>query len=194
MKILFSHYAPGAGVATDLVNTSATVRTDIGEVLGGPDALTTFLAEREVRLDALPPGTAPTEDDLAEVLTLRQETRALLAAEDEDEVVEGANLLAARATSGLSLLRDADGRLQWYVTTAPGASVADELAALIGTGLLGVLRTLGHDRFRPCQSPTCTGLLVDTSKAGRRCYCIPNVCGNRLHVAKHRARQRGARQ
>ncbi|MFJ2738670.1 CGNR zinc finger domain-containing protein [Streptomyces sp. NPDC087440] len=194
MKILFSHYTSGAAVATDLVNTSAHVRTDIGEVLTGPDALTTFLAEHDTRLDALPPGAAPTTDDLTAVLTLRQETRALLAATSEDEAVEGANHLAARATSGLSLLRDTEDRLQWYVTTAPGASVADELAALIGTGLLGVLHTLGHSRFRPCQSPTCTGLFVDTSKAGRRCYCIPNLCGNRLHVAKHRARQQARQQ
>ncbi len=194
MKIQFSHYAAGAGVATDLVNTSARVRTDIGEVLTTPEALTAFLAEHDVRLDALPPGTAPTEDDLAAVLTLRQETRALLAAATEEEAAEGANRLAARATSALSLLRDDDGRLQWHISTIPGASVADELAALVGTGLLGVLQTLGHSRFRPCQSPTCTGLFVDTSKAGRRCYCIPNLCGNRLHAAKHRARQRDARR
>ncbi|MFD3514773.1 CGNR zinc finger domain-containing protein [Streptomyces sp. NPDC058657] len=190
--MLFSHYAVGAGVATDLVNTSSFVRTDIGEVLTGPAELSAFLVERDVRLDALPPGMAPTEDDLAEVLSLRQETRALLEADSEDEVIEGANRLAARATSGLSLLRDAEGRLQWHLTTAPGASVADELAVLVGTGLLGVLHTLSHDRFRPCASPTCSGLFVDTSKAGRRRYCIPPLCGNRLNAAKHRARRQGA--
>ncbi|MCX5206573.1 CGNR zinc finger domain-containing protein [Streptomyces sp. NBC_00237] len=192
MKILFSRYATGAGVATGLVNTSAHVRTDIGEVLTGPAELTAFLAEHDVRLDALPPGTPPTDHDLTQVLALREETRGLLEAATEQEVAEGANRLAARATSGLSLLRDADGHWQWHVTTAPGASAADELAALVGTGLLGVLHTLSHDRFRPCASPTCTGLFVDTSKAGRRRYCIPHLCGNRLNVAKHRARQQAA--
>ncbi|MFI0975647.1 CGNR zinc finger domain-containing protein [Streptomyces sp. NPDC021093] len=187
----------GAGVATDLVNTSALVWRTAGEVLTGPAELAAFLAEHDVRLDALPAGGLPTDDDLAQVLELRQETRALLELTSEDEVVEGANRLVRRASAGLALLRDGEGAgegkgegdLQWYVTTAPNASVADELAVLVGTGLLGVLHTLSHERFRYCASPVCEGMFVDTSKAGRRRYCMPGLCGNRQHVANHRARQ-----
>ncbi|MFJ2211910.1 CGNR zinc finger domain-containing protein [Streptomyces sp. NPDC101062] len=188
MKILFSSYTQGAGVATDLVNTAALVRTSMGEVLMDPAALAHFLDEHEVRLDALPRGDLPAADDLAQVHALRQETRALLEAEEEDTVVEGANRLIARASAGLRLLRDTDGSWQWHVTTGPGASVADELGAFVGTGLLGVVRALGHDRFRPCASPVCSGLFIDTSKAGRRRYCMPSLCGNRLNVANYRAR------
>ncbi|MEK8171675.1 CGNR zinc finger domain-containing protein [Streptomyces sp. M19] len=70
--------------------------------------------------------------------------------------------------------------------------LADELAVLTGTGLLGALRTLGHTRFRPCASPVCDGVFVDTSRAGRRRYCMPDLCGNRINVAKHRARRQRA--
>ncbi|MFE5025688.1 CGNR zinc finger domain-containing protein [Streptomyces sp. NPDC056656] len=32
-------------------------------------------------------------------------------------------------------------------------------------------------------------MFVDTSKAGRRRYCAPEVCGNRRNVANYRARR-----
>ncbi|MEW2067167.1 CGNR zinc finger domain-containing protein [Streptomyces sp. NPDC007346] len=190
MKVSFSDYAWGAGAATDLVNTSALVRTSTGEVLTDPAALAAFLAEH--RMHAGYGAVPPSEADLARVLALRQETRTLLEAEDEDEVVDGANGLVTRAAPRTILLRDDAGTWQWFLVTPPECSVADELAALIGTGLLGALRTLSHDRFRPCSSPVCHGLFVDTSKAGRRRYCMPGLCGNRLNVASHRARRQAA--
>jgi predicted RNA-binding Zn ribbon-like protein len=61
---------------------------------------------------------------------------------------------------------------------------------LIGYSLLGTLRTLGYERFRSCASPTCNGVFVDTSRGGRRRYCMPALCGNRINVANHRRRQR----
>lgn len=188
MKMIFSNYTFGAAVATDLVNTSGLVRINTGEVLTGPRALAHFLDGHEVSLDALPRGTLPTDEDLAQVLALRQETRALLESDDEDAVAEGANALTARAPTALSLLRDSSGSWEWHVTTARHASVADELGALVGTGLLGVLHTLGHARFRHCASSACAGMFVDTSKAGRRRYCMPGLCGNRQNVANYRAR------
>ncbi|WP_063759874.1 CGNR zinc finger domain-containing protein [Streptomyces sclerotialus] len=192
MKLPFSDYARGAGVATDLVNTSALVRRSTGEMLVDPTALGRFLSEFEIPVDHAAPGRRLTEEDLEQVLALRQELRALLECDNEDRVAEGANALVRRAGMGTSLERDADGRWQWYVSTGPDASLADELAAMIGTGLLGVLRTLNHDRIRHCSSPVCDGMFVDTSKAGRRRYCMPDLCGNRLNVAKHRARRLAA--
>ncbi|AIA08043.1 hypothetical protein DC74_7625 [Streptomyces noursei] len=189
MKFLFSDYALGAGVATDLVNTSALVRRSTGEMLVDPAALDRFLVEYEVPVDLADAGHRATEQDVEDVLELRRELRALLESDSEDQVVAGANALLRRASVGPSLERDADGHWQWYVTTDPQAPLAQQLAALIGTGLLGVLRTLRHERIRHCASPVCDGMFVDTSKAGRRRYCMPELCGNRLNVAKHRARR-----
>ncbi|MFE2037588.1 CGNR zinc finger domain-containing protein [Streptomyces scopuliridis] len=192
MKISFSDYKLGAGVATDLVNTSPVVQTTRGEILTDPAALARFLAEHDVHPAALADGRQPDDADLEDVRALRGEIRAILEAEAEEQVVEAASALVRRGGIGPSLYRDAEDRWQWYVATSPDASVADELAVLMGTGLLGALRTLSHNRFRHCASPVCEGLFVDTSKAGRRRYCMPEVCGNRLNVASHRARRRTA--
>lgn len=186
MKFLFSDYSWGAGVATDLVNSAPVVRRTTGEALPDPAALDRFLDEHDVR----PRGAPATATDLDQVYVLRDQLRAALEAPGADETVAAADALLTRTAPTPALARDTDGGWQWYLTTPEHATLADELAALAATGLLGALRTLGHDRFRACASPSCDGRFVDTSRAGRRRYCTPDLCGNRLNVANHRARQR----
>ncbi|MCP3803117.1 CGNR zinc finger domain-containing protein [Allokutzneria sp. A3M-2-11 16] len=185
MHIPIDDYAAGAAVATGLVTTSPTVRESTGEALPTPEALAAFLAAHELRLDAALP---PTTDDVFQVQLLRREVRGIMETETADQAVAGGRVLLRRAGLAPVLLR-AEGKWQWHVPTAPGASLADELAAFISTALLGVVRTLGHERFRACAAPGCRGVFADTSRAGRRRYCMPELCGNRLNVANHRARR-----
>lgn len=177
-------YTQGAGAATDLVNTSPLVRSR-GDALPDLAALERFLADHDIRPDA-----GLKRADLAKVHTLREEIRAVLEATEEDAAARGATELVARAGVGPGLHRDPADRWQWHVATAPHASLADELATLMGAGLLGVLHSLSHDRFRHCAAPDCDGMFIDTSRAGRRRYCMPDLCGNRLNVSNHRARGR----
>ncbi|MFJ9848367.1 CGNR zinc finger domain-containing protein [Streptomyces sp. NPDC101150] len=186
MQIDFSDYAVGAGVATALANSSPAIRVRTSEMLGDPADLARFLAEHAVE----PVGTRRiTRRDLAQVHVLREEVRAALAATTEQEAVERANALVERAGRG-PFLAPNEGGWRWRVGTAPGADLADELAVLAGSGLLAALHALGHDRFRACAAPECAGVYVDTSRAGRRRYCSPQICGNRLNVAQHRARHK----
>ena len=189
MNFKFSDYAMGAGVATDLVNTSPVVQRSAGEVLVDPYALTEFLTEHDLHPSAAEGGQQPTAADLEEVYGLRQELRSLLETDTEEALGRAANALVARAGAGPFLERDGTGQWEWCVTTTPHASLADELAVLIGMGLLGVLRTLSFSRIRHCAAPECSGMFVDTSKAGRRRYCMPELCGNRRNVANYRARR-----
>ncbi|MQY08008.1 CGNR zinc finger domain-containing protein [Actinomadura macrotermitis] len=169
-------------MATDLVNTSPTVRGE--EALPDPGALAGFLDGHGVHLEA----GAPSGDDLHQVRLLRREVRGIMEAGSEEYIVAGASVLVGRAGRGPVLGRDDDGRWRWLVPTAPDAPLADELAAFIGIALLGAVRALGHERFRGCEAPGCRGVFVDISRAGRRRYCSPERCGNRVNVANHRAR------
>jgi len=189
VNIDFSDYASGAGIATDLVNTSPEVRKTTGEVLTDPAALGRFLEGHGIAPDDLVNGGRPDDEDLEQVHTLRAEVRAIIEATTEEEIVAGATALVTRAAVGPVLRRGADDRWEWYVATSADASLADKLAVRIGTGLLGVVRSLSRERFRLCASPVCDGVFVDTSRAGRRRYCMPELCGNRLNVANYRARQ-----
>ena len=183
MQLLLDDYRVGAAVATDLVNTAPEVMVRPGDLLPDPAALARFLADRDLH----PAAGEPTAADLEAVHALRRTLRTLL---EEPDASRAATLTTA--AGGLELTRDTDGRWQWQVRSQPGASLADELALLTGTALLAALRTLGPDRFRHCAAPTCDGMFVDTSRAGRRRYCVPEVCGNRVNVAAHRARRRAA--
>ncbi|GAA4033956.1 CGNR zinc finger domain-containing protein [Allokutzneria multivorans] len=186
MEIPVDDYALGAAVATDLVTTSPTVRESTGEALPTPISLAVFLAGHGLQLEAPLP---PTKDDVFQVQLLRREVRGIVETETADQAVSGCRVLLRRAGLAPVLHRASDGKWQWHVPTAPGASLADELAAFISTALLGVVRALGHERFRACEAPGCRGVFVDTSRAGRRRYCMPELCGNRHNVAKHRARR-----
>ncbi|MFC5818462.1 CGNR zinc finger domain-containing protein [Nonomuraea harbinensis] len=190
MRISITDYAVGATLAGDLANTSPTVQAPAGDALPTPGAVMELLAGHGLRLDAVADGRPPTDDDLREVHLLRREARGVVETETEDQAVAGGAVLAGRAGLRPVLERDPGGRWQWYVPTRPGAPLAEELAALIGIGLLGAVRALGHDRFRACAAPGCRGVFVDISRGGRRIYCRPDVCGNRINVAKHRERRR----
>ncbi|QXJ23349.1 CGNR zinc finger domain-containing protein [Actinomadura graeca] len=189
MDISITGYTVGAAVGGDLVGTSPTVRGDAGEALPDPGALMRFLSEHDVRLDAVADRRGPSADDVRDVQLLRREVRGILETETGDQAVAGGIVLLRRAGRS-PVLRREDGGWQWYVPTEPGAPLAAELAALIAVGLLGTVRALGHERFRACAAPGCRGVFADTSRAGRRRYCMPGVCGNRLNVANHRARRR----
>jgi predicted RNA-binding Zn ribbon-like protein len=182
VQLLLDDYRVGAAVATDLVNSAPEVMVRTGDLLPDAAALARFLADR-----ALLPAAGPTAADVDAVHALRRTLRGLL------EKPDPADLAAlTAATGGLELARGPAGRWEWEVRARPGASLAEELALLTGTALLSALRALGPDRFRHCASPTCDGVFVDTSRAGRRRYCVPEVCGNRVNVANHRARRRAA--
>ncbi len=179
MDISITDYPAGAAVATDLVTTSPTVRGV--DALPDPDALAGLLVRHGI--DAV-----PDEEDVRQVHFLRREVRMIIETETEDQAVQGAAVLMRRAALGPVLRRGSDG-WQWHVPTRPDAPLADRLAAFIATGLLGVIRALGHERFRACAAPDCRGVFVDASRAGRRRYCMPELCGNRVNVANHRTRR-----
>ncbi|MBW4718524.1 CGNR zinc finger domain-containing protein [Saccharothrix sp. SC076] len=167
-------------MATELVITSPTVRGV--EELADPVVLAALLARHGVVAE-------PTDDDVLAVRLLRFDVRGVLETETAEQAAAGVAELVRRAALGPVPVRATDGRWQWRVPVRPDAPLADRLAARIGLALGGVLRALGHERFRACEAPGCRGVFVDTSRAGRRRYCTPGLCGNRVHVANHRSRR-----
>lgn len=185
MQAFFEDYAAAAGLATELVNTSAGVWHGEDQL---PDAaaLAAFLAEHGV---AGPAGA----DDLPAVHDVRDRLRSVLDERDADAIAAGAATLVARGIGTVGLETDERGRQQWCAQPRPDADLADRLALLAGVGVLGALRALGPERFRDCASDTCSGVFIDTSRPGRRRYCMPDLCGNRANVAAYRARQKASR-
>ena len=189
MKLDLNDYALGSKVATELVNSSPSVRRIGGEALGDVADLRSFLRTHiDSGGDAIRHRSL-SEVDLREVLELRARVRAVLDSSGSTLVAEANGLVSSHPTA-LALTRGDGDEWQWSITTPREASIADELEVLAGSGILATVRALGHERIRPCAATDCDGVFIDTSRAGRRRYCSPGLCGNRANVARFRARQR----
>ncbi|MBO2449375.1 CGNR zinc finger domain-containing protein [Actinomadura barringtoniae] len=198
MQVAFDDYVWAAGVATELVNTTA-------EVWHGADHLPDLAALVEFTdQHGDQPGNRTALSDLARraskadlqaVHALRTTVRDLIDHPTRDQLIAGATTLTAPAL-GATLVPDPahHDRTRWAAPLNEKATVADALSLVCGIGILGVVHTLGEQRFRPCGSPTCRGAFIDTTRPGRRRYCMPGLCGNRVNVANHRARQAATRE
>ncbi|MGI5336865.1 CGNR zinc finger domain-containing protein [Streptomyces sp. CA-181903] len=172
----------------DLLNSSpAGAPSDVRED-GLPDvaALRAFVERHDIsgvgRLD---------EDDLRAVRELRGRFARVFDTEGTAEAAELLNALVAEAGT-TPRLTDHDG-YDWHVHYfAPGASLAEHLAADGGMALAFLLVAGERERLRRCGAPGCGRAFVDLSRNRSRRYCDGRTCGNRLHVAAYRARRRGA--
>ncbi|MGP3944137.1 CGNR zinc finger domain-containing protein [Streptomyces sp. 6N106] len=203
MQVALDDYVWAAGVATELVNTTAEVwRGDdhlpdlaalvaFADLHGGQAGQSGGQSGNEGVHDGLSPlARRARTSDLHAVHALRVTVRDLIDHPDRDHLIAGATALTSPA-QGATLIPDPgrENRTRWAAPLRDGATVADALSLICGMGILGVVHTLGEQRFRPCTAPTCRGAFIDTTRPGSRRYCMPGLCGNRVNVANHRARQ-----
>ncbi|WP_438488939.1 CGNR zinc finger domain-containing protein [Streptomyces sp. S186] len=163
-----------------------------GDSPGTPDSLTDLAALAEfVRRNKISGVGSLGPGDLAAVRAVRARFAEVFAAGDDRTAAARLNTLVASAGT-TPQLTDHDG-YDWHVHYfAPGASVADHLAADGGMALAFILVAGERERLRRCEAPDCRHAFVDLSRNRSRRYCDSRTCGNRLHVAAYRARRREA--
>ncbi|MFD7315440.1 CGNR zinc finger domain-containing protein [Streptomyces sp. NPDC059883] len=173
----------------DLVNTAPEEDSDgVGSTdgLGDVEALYGFVRSHDIS------GVGELGNrDLRAVLNVRARFGEVFAARDPRSVADLINQLVAAAGT-TPQLTDHDG-YDWHVHYfAPGASVADHLAADCGMALAFMVVAGEQERLRRCEAPDCGHAFVDLSRNRSRRYCDSRTCGNRLHVAAYRARRKEA--
>lgn len=170
----------------DLVNTAAE-----GDE---PDALQDLPdLRRFVERNAISDVGRLGEADLAAVRDVRARFAEVFAAAGAREAAELLNTMVAAAGT-TPRLTDHDG-YDWHVHYfAPGAAVAEHLAADGGMALAFLVVAGERERLRRCEAPDCRRAFVDVSRNRSRRYCDSRTCGNRLHVAAYRARRREAEE
>ncbi|MET9256008.1 CGNR zinc finger domain-containing protein [Streptomyces sp. NPDC003717] len=169
----------------DLVNT-------VPEDAAAPDGLPDLASLQEfVRAHDVSDIGELTERDLAGVREVRGRFAAVFAAPESRDAAKLINdLVAAAGTT--PRLTDHDG-YDWHIHYfAPGASMADHLAADCGMALAFFVVAGERERLRRCEAPDCGRAFVDLSRNRSRRYCDSRTCGNRLHVAAYRARRKEA--
>lgn len=166
----------------DLINTAPD-----GD---GPDGLADIAAlQKFVERNSISGVGQLTGADLRAVRSVRDQFIQIFAATDTRTAAQRVNALVAHAGT-TPQLTDHDG-YDWHVHYfAPDASVADHLAADGGMALGYLLVGGERARLRRCAAPDCRRAFIDLSRNRSRRYCSSRTCGNRLHVAAYRARQR----
>jgi hypothetical protein len=168
----------------DLVNSAP--QAEGRECLGEVADLRNFVRRHEVS-----EVTGLDEDDVRAVQALRARFTEVFAAPDDAAATAVLNAMIAEAGT-TPRLTDHDS-YGWHVHYfAPGASLADHLAANCGMAVAFLIITGERDRLRRCDAPACRRAFVDLSRNRSRRYCDSRTCGNRLHVAAYRARRREA--
>jgi predicted RNA-binding Zn ribbon-like protein len=183
--VLFGHDTELAlDCVVDLVNTAPSSGTE--DRLPDLAALATFVADHEVsEVGDL------TARDLRAVHALRAALGSVFDCDDDASAAAAVNGLLSQV--GVTpRLTDHDG-YSWHVHYfVPGASLADHLTTDCGMALAHVVAAGERDRLRRCAAPDCDQVLVDSSRNRSKRYCDARTCGNRLHVAAYRERQRAA--
>lgn len=183
--MLFSHDTEHSlACIVDLVNSAPSQGND--ELLPDLETLHEFVHTHEVS-DV----TDLTSRDLRQVHALRAQIAPIFDAATADDAAAIVNSLVSQAPV-TPRMTDHDG-YDWHIHYfTPGSSLADHLALDCGMALGHVVALGERERLRRCEAPDCDQVLVDLSRNRSKRYCDARTCGNRLHVAAYRERQRAA--
>jgi predicted RNA-binding Zn ribbon-like protein len=108
---------------------------------------------------------------------------------DEESAIEQINGLLSQTGASPQIVAH-DGRGPHLHVSRPTAPLAARMAAHFAMGLAWLVVAGEARRIRSCEAPTCRDVFVDLSRNRSRRYCDSRTCGNRLHVAAYRARNR----
>jgi len=123
--------------------------------------------------------------ELADVVQVREEVRAMWAMPRDDMVAEINRWL--RISNALPFLVRHDD-FDWHLhATPPDAPLADRMRAEGALALAEVVRSDATDRMRVCAAEDCTGILLDQSRNGSKRFCSVR-CGNRVNQQGFRER------
>jgi len=101
--------------------------------------------------------------------------------------LEHLNALLAKGRLHQTVSRGPDGLV---LQTARQVDSPSAVLAELAAGCADLLATHHVDQVRKCENPACSLWFADTKRGPRRRWCSMAVCGNRMKVAAHRARQR----
>jgi hypothetical protein len=183
--VTFTHDVEHALLSVvDLINTDPVAGGE--ELLPDISSLTEFVEEHLIsgvgRL---------TRNDLEAIHAVRASLRSVFDAEGPEDAAALLNEILGTFTVTPRLTNH--DSYDWHIHYfAPGADLAEHLVVDGGMALAFVITAGEHERLQSCDAPDCNRVLVDLSRNRSKRYCDSRTCGNRLHVAAYRERQRAA--
>jgi predicted RNA-binding Zn ribbon-like protein len=132
----------------------------------------------------------PTAADIAPLHVVRSRLRAIITAPNEETKTRLVNDALASAMITPRLVEH-DGLGQHFHYFPAYASLSEHLLADCAMAIALLISSGESTRLRVCSATGCSNVFVDSSRNRSRTYCDNKKCGNRLHAAAYRQRQRG---
>jgi len=174
---------PGTPLARLLVEFANTYDVEGDELIGTPDALRSWLAERHL----IAPEAALTAKDLDLARQLREGLREAMIAHHEDDSAEIPEL--ADASAKIPVQVAFSGPQPYLIPTGTAGQRA------LGELLIAVQQCSAEGtwtRLKLCADSTCAWAFYDASKNQCRNWCSMRTCGNRHKTRAYRSRQLAA--
>ncbi|QMU68227.1 ABATE domain-containing protein [Streptacidiphilus sp. P02-A3a] len=177
-------------VCLDLLATiGGSLSTDPVERLDSPERLVVWL-----RRAGVVPGDEPLElgsGALTEFLGLRGCLKRVVHSELAGEPaatrdIDRLNHVAQAGPPTSRLVQAADGTRYRRLSAPPRL---EELLAAVAEDAIQLLSSPQRELLRECEGQSCDLVYLDASRGRRRRWCSAQACGNRHHVAAHRARK-----
>src|SRR3954453_20312515 len=149
MQVALDDYVWAAGLATELINTTAEVwrgddhLPDLAALVAFTDLHGNHAGDEHSELSELARRARPA--DVQAVRALRSTVRELIDHPDRGNLIAGAGALTS-ADGGATLVPDPahEHRTRWAVSLRSGATVFDALSLICGVGILAVVYALGE--------------------------------------------------
>lgn len=179
----------------ELVATVHRRLTDVpSDDLTGPQELSHWLSAVGIAMSP-----SPTQRDLGQFRSLREAIYRLVAATGGAVVPDAeADLKLVNQCAGVGLpasrlkLSQANGRTVFGCDMLPLSST--HVLALFARDAIDLLAGQSADLLHQCEGGPCGTFFVDSSRGGRRRWCLSATCGNRNRVGEYRSRMsRGSR-
>ncbi|NED99193.1 CGNR zinc finger domain-containing protein [Phytoactinopolyspora halotolerans] len=179
----------GEHLAIDLVNTRSSTPDGEHDVLASAQEFEGWLAAESDRL--VPPKAPLTMPELAAVRELRRHIETAI-----DDVRHGRNVSAGV----LEAINDAAQRAPSFVQltlkdgkptagTARAGNELDKIVAQLAEAAVSLLADPKAGTIRTCEGPGCRMIFLPAHP--RRRWCSPELCGNRVRVARYYQRHKG---
>jgi predicted RNA-binding Zn ribbon-like protein len=191
---------PGGALCLDFCNSGQGMRgsskeewiADYGDLIDWLKGAQAIGPAQAARLRAAAPQAA--QEVWQRSIELREALARVLLARTEGKKPQAADLKIIDAeyarSAPFARLAQTDAGFQWSLD--PAAEAPEAALRPIVESAAGLLTSERLARLRRCGNSTCYWLFIDETRNCSRRWCEMAICGNRMKVRRHRARQRAA--
>jgi predicted RNA-binding Zn ribbon-like protein len=175
--------------AINFINTLRMSESELIDTWQSDRDVAAWIVRERLR-DALPPTTWPDGALLRKARNLREIARKAVEARKARKALPLDELNAFLERSESHCLLSAKSRTDLLFERLYNQKTVEQYLAPVAESLAEMLAHADFDLIRRCEGDQCVLWFYDRTKAHRRRWCSPQVCGNRAKVAAFRARAR----